>query len=207
MTDMHQEITSRSFQNAYATGGDSWTEEVAMRELAKALCVHLQRGSRVLDVGAGRGADTLVLLESGMIVDAIDPVRTPEWTELENTWQASLTFKETTFDEVYSPHYDAILDNGCMHHQPPEAEQAYLTNVVSNLTPGGVYACSVFHALPRRGSETLTAQDGRLSRTFAVDDIVSMLGRYDLEPVEVRVVQRSRPEWKYINLITRLGQR
>jgi cyclopropane fatty-acyl-phospholipid synthase-like methyltransferase len=73
--------------------------------------------------------------------------------------------------------YDAVLDNGCFHHQHPDDYTAYLAAIHARLVPSGVLVASVFtpYRKQRRHGYYTTMDGGRLNRYFTEDELGAIL--------------------------------
>jgi SAM-dependent methyltransferase len=171
-------VLGRAFSRRYEQGRDSWTEEPAMRRVVDVLLAELpSTASRVLDVGAGRGRDTEALLLAGHQVTAVDLVAFAEWEELAVRHGARLrVLSGDVRDLELGRDFDAVLDNGCLHHQHPHDYAAYLRILRGALRPGGVLVVSLF-LLPSDVAEGVlhVEDDGRLAREFTDREAVELL--------------------------------
>ncbi|MFG2357866.1 class I SAM-dependent methyltransferase [Streptomyces sp. NPDC048521] len=175
----YDDVLYAAFERRYQQGEDSWSDEGAMRRLVPLLSRHLEpRAAHVLDLGAGRGPDTLALLEAGHRVTATDLLRLPDWDAIERRWGDRVTFLRGDITELDLPEgeFDAVVDNGVLHHQDPAHYTEYLAAVHRSLRPGGLLAVSLFTTVDKRSAGVLNrAEDGRLSRWFTDDEAQSLL--------------------------------
>ncbi|EEH25624.1 1,6-didemethyltoxoflavin N1-methyltransferase, partial [Burkholderia pseudomallei] len=131
-------VLRSDFVSSYHDGRDVWTDEAAMRPASAILHAHLGRPADVLDAGAGRGRDTAYFLEQGHRVTAVDLVEPPEWAQLAQRWGERVHFVARPVSELDGEaRFDGALDNGCLHHQHPDAYGAYLARIHALLRPDG----------------------------------------------------------------------
>jgi SAM-dependent methyltransferase len=189
----------RDFASRYDEGRDPWTVEPAMGEAADILCSALGgHRARVLDVGTGRGRDTLALLRAGHRVTGIDIVATPEWDKITEEWGENVRFECAGLLDLPSvPAYDAILDNGCMHHQHPEVYDAYLRRLHDVLYPDGLLTVSVYLAEADTGS-LYRNNDERLHRSFTKPELLDLLAKSGFAVLDVREAPRALHNLRYL---------
>lgn len=175
----YPDLLINSFRSSYDEQQDIWSDEPAMREVVPALLAHLHADSHVLDVGAGRGRDTLALVAAGHRVTAIDLVATPEWQAIERDAGGRVRFIEGDLSGVaLADGYDAVLDNGCLHHQHPDAYPAYLRRLWDHAVAGAWLAVSFFTPAPAVDAPSgrlWTKHDGRLTRDFTTAEACALL--------------------------------
>ncbi|MEV4439386.1 class I SAM-dependent methyltransferase [Streptomyces sp. NPDC049577] len=210
-TDDYRAVLHRSFETLYDSGRDSWTGEPAMRHLVELLGTRIEPGSHVLDIGAGRLRDTEVLLTAGHRVTAVDLVRLPEWERAAARWGERVRFAAGDVRELAEGGaldvFDAVLDNGVLHHQLPEDHPGYLAALHGRLRPGGLLAVSLFARAETDTEGVLhTAGDGRLSREFTTAEAEAMLADAGFAVIAQRRVPRERPEWTYLLVLARRGE-
>jgi SAM-dependent methyltransferase len=201
----YQDVLRNDFSSHYRTGGDVWTEEIAMSATPQALLNALEAGhcAHVCDVGAGRGRDTELLLAQGHRVTAIDLVASPEWKRLASIWGDRVRFLELgLLDVPGQAAFDAVLDNGCLHHQHPTQYNRYLRRVNELLRTGGLFAVSVFRATRAPGQ--LYANSGnRLYREFTEQELNELVEREGFLAVDAIRVPRHLPDLCYLVAIYR----
>jgi len=203
--DGYQDVLGSSFEASYNTVGDVWSEEPAMREVLPLLLGRLRPGSHVLDVGAGRGRDTLQMLQAGHRVDALDLVATSDWAALTARWPERLAFIQGELLTVQlERRYDAVLDNGCLHHQHPDAYEAYLHKLWQCTQPAAVLVVSFFTPSGAAAAGTLWVQhDGRLTRDFTEAEARALLQSTGWEVEQVAVVPRQSGAHHYQVVVAR----
>jgi len=190
-------VLHSDFVSSYRDGRDVWTDETAMRVASAILHAHLGAPADILDAGAGRGRDTAYFLEHGHRVTAVDLVETPEWTQLAQRWGERVRFHTCPIIELEgSAGFDGVLDNGCLHHQHPDAYRTYLAHVHALLRPDGLFTISVFESDgPGRLYEN-HAQ--RLYREFSESELSELLRTANFVPVDSQRVPRSRCGLHYL---------
>jgi cyclopropane fatty-acyl-phospholipid synthase-like methyltransferase len=172
------ELMSDAFHERYETGRDSWTAEEAMTTPVRVLKAELPAG-HVLDVGAGKGRDVECLLAAGYRVTGLDLHEPVEWSALRSAWADRVTLARSSLLAWTGTPVDAVLDNGCFHHQHPDDYATYLAKVHACLAPGGVLVISVFtpYRKERRHGYYTQIDAGRLNRYFTQRELATMLAK------------------------------
>jgi len=201
----YQDVLGSSFKASYNTADDVWSDEPAMRKVLPLLLEHLRPDSHVLDVGAGRGRDTLQMLQAGHSVDALDLAATSDWAALIACWPERLSFIEGELLTVQlERRYDAVLDNGCLHHQHPESYEAYLRKLWQYTLPDGVLVVSFFTPSGEANAGTLWLQhDGRLTRDFIEAEACALLQTAGWMVEQTAVVPRQSGAHHYLVVVAR----
>ncbi|QSY51877.1 MULTISPECIES: SAM-dependent methyltransferase [Streptomyces] len=201
----YRRLLRESFSRRYEDGADSWSEEPAMRLLVPLLTDGLAPGSRVIDIGAGRGRDAEALLAAGHRVTVVDLVRLPDWDDLAERWGDQVEFAVGNFTELDGhTGFDAAVDNGVLHHQDPADYPAYLAGVRRRLRPGGTLAISLFTTAEELGEGVLNrADDGRLSRWFNEREAAELLSGAGFAVTATRLVRRELPGLAYLLVLAR----
>jgi SAM-dependent methyltransferase len=203
--DRYRQVLDTAFAARYRHGRDSWTEEPAMRRVLDAVLPDLVADSHVLDVGAGRGRDTVALLAAGHRVTAVDLVAVPEWDAIVRHWGERVRFHAgNVVDLDVHGEFDAVLDNGCLHHQHPDDYDRYLATLRRALRPGGLLAVSFFVLTADARTGVLhVEEDGRLAYEFTVPEAVTLIATAGFRVVGQRRVPRSRPDRAYLVVVAR----
>lgn len=200
MREMHG-----AFADRYRLGRDSWSNEGTSATTVHALVSELGKGTGqwVLDIGCGIGQEAEILCREGFNVIGIDLVASDNWKILEAKYPDRIHFFEDDFLR-WSPkrRFDAIIDNGCFHHQHPAMCEPYLSKIMDLIEPSGFLALSLF-AQPQEdckpsGSLFLLA-DGRFSKEFSEAEISQLLQKSKLEPRRLSRIRR--PLYKFENLL------
>jgi SAM-dependent methyltransferase len=203
--DDYGELLRSDFASHYTDSKDVWTWEPAMREPVRALLSALPGGgnAHVLDVGSGRAVDTRILLDGGYRVTSIDLIDCPEWTDIGVVYGDRVSFRRAGLLDLRPvAEFDAVLDNGCMHHQHPDVYVQYLRRIHDVLMPTGVFALSVFQAGGDSGG--LYVNDaGRLYREFTRAELTELVRSTGFELVEVHEVPRAVADLNYLVMIAR----
>ncbi|PPS69368.1 MULTISPECIES: class I SAM-dependent methyltransferase [Streptomyces] len=201
----YDKVLYAAFERRYRAGEDSWSREPAMRQLVPLLLERLDsRSGHVLDIGAGRGPDTVDLLSAGHRVTATDLLRLPDWDAIESRWADRVAFLEGDITELHlSPEtFDAAVDNGVLHHQDPARYLTYLAAVRRALRPGGLLALSLFSTAEERPDGVANhADDGRISRWFTESEARQLLGAAHFEVVALERIPRKLEGLAYLLVI------
>ncbi|OIJ92342.1 class I SAM-dependent methyltransferase [Streptomyces monashensis] len=201
----YDDILHAAFERRYREGEDSWSREPAMRRLVPLLLERLARpGGHVLDIGAGRGPDTVELLAAGHRVTATDLLRLPEWDAIEHRWGERVAFLRGDITELPLPpaRFDAAVDNGVLHHQDPARYPAYLAAVRRTLRPGGLLALSLFSTVEERPDGVVNrADDGRISRWFTAHETRQLLGEAHFETLALERIPRRLEGLAYLLVV------
>jgi len=194
--DVYVTTMRASFARRYEEKRDSWTADDAAAEAGRELLSRLARwpgSSSVLDIGTGRGRDLELFLEHGHRATGIDIVAPENWPTLRARWGARVSLHETSLQACgLSERFDAILDNGCFHHQHPDDLAGYVARVHSLLAPEGIALFAVYTPL---GSEDdgalLLDRDGRIHRELTLFEMQDALSLGGLVVVDARHVRRA----------------
>jgi SAM-dependent methyltransferase len=196
----YRDVLGDSFAGRYREHRDSWTREPAMRQVVDLLLARLPADSRVLDVGTGRGCDAEALLEAGHRVDAVDLVTVAEWEPIRERWPGRVGFHTgNAVDLDFEAEFDAVLDNGCLHHQHPDDYLRYLGVLRRALRPGGLLSVSFFVLSPQAAEGFLhVEEDGRLAREFTEPEAVALIASAGCTVTAVERIPRARPDRAYL---------
>ncbi|MFF7652270.1 SAM-dependent methyltransferase [Streptomyces sp. NPDC007983] len=196
-------VLHSDFQGHYADGRDVWTAERAMRETPLLLIRALGdtgpgHVAHVLDVGTGHGRDAAILLDHGHRVTGIDIVTSSEWPAVTADRSDRARFLTTSVMELAgSAEYDAVLDNGCLHHQHPDDYPAYLGRIRALLRPGGLYTVSVFQSADERGRLFVNGAS-RLYQEFTTGELTALVTGHGFALVATHLVPRTTPGLNYL---------
>ncbi|MEV5376682.1 class I SAM-dependent methyltransferase [Streptomyces nondiastaticus] len=204
----YADVLRSDFVDHYAGGRDIWTGEEAMRQAPRLLMDALRARAgadapgapeaHVLDIGTGHGRDAAILLAGGHRVTGIDLVASPEWETLTAGHPGRARFLATAaLDLPGAAEYDAVLDNGCFHHQHPDAYGTYLRRIHELLRPGGLLTLSVFNATGGKGGLYANAGN-RLYREFTEQELTALVGGHGFALVESHQVPRAVGDLTYL---------
>jgi cyclopropane fatty-acyl-phospholipid synthase-like methyltransferase len=136
-------------------------------------------------------------------VSATDLFRLPDWDTVERRWGEQVTFFEGDISQLPGEGtFDAVVDNGVLHHQDLSRYDDYLAAVHRQLRPGGLLALSLFSTARENPEGRLNrADDGRLSRWFTESEARQMLAASGFGTVTVRRVERQLAGLAYLLII------
>jgi SAM-dependent methyltransferase len=199
----------KAFQARYEIGSDGWTNDETTATLTNKVCRMLMSASSdaaplVVDIGCGKGRDVAHCVRHGFRAIGVDLVPQPEWTALvrDSRERASFVAEDfVTWAENEDVLAEAVVDNGCFHHQHPAHRGQYLSAVHRMLKPGGIFAATLFATEFRKDdvdSESGMAaegglfalSDGRLSKEYSEDEIEALLASSGFRAVSVERVER-----------------
>ncbi|QUH03562.1 class I SAM-dependent methyltransferase [Saccharopolyspora erythraea] len=172
------------FTDVYRRGADGWSREQAMRETLRFVVEALGgevADRTVLDVGCGVGVDVERMAEMGARSVGLDLVRSAEWDRI-TAEHPAVGFVQGDLVELFhrgalaEDAFDAVLDNGCMHHQHPDRVGLFFDAMRGVLRAGGVLVTSVFGAAKDKRGALMRNEASRLFRDFTRDELVE-LGR------------------------------
>ncbi|MFJ6737509.1 SAM-dependent methyltransferase [Streptomyces sp. NPDC091279] len=197
----YADVLRTDFQEHYVNGRDVWTAENAMREAPRLLLAALGERAEpphVLDIGTGHGRDAAILADAGCRVTGIDLVESPQWAALTARTEGRARFEACPLSDLTgTAGYDAVLDNGCLHHQHPDGYSRYLDRVHELLRPGGLFTISVFEAA--NGLGRLYANEARrLYREFTEEELTGLITAHGFEFVAVAQVTRGTEGLHYL---------
>jgi SAM-dependent methyltransferase len=178
--DGYDMVLARAFTDRYIGNTDSWTREPAMGRPVQILLRHVGDGPLdVLDIGTGKARDVATILGAGHRTTGIDLHEPAEWQPLRDRWGRRVTLERAAFPawNAGERRFDAILDNGCFHHQHPDQYVPYLAGVRDLLRPLGVFVVSVFtpHRRAQPKGYYTKIDGGRLNRYFTETELVDVL--------------------------------
>lgn len=202
-TQYYQNL-SEKFLVQYDENADVWSGEEQMRAFASFALQPpnlLVAGTRAIDVGAGRGRDTLFLLERGFRVVALDLFRMPEWSEIEKKYPGLVEFASEGLLN-YEPSVDyeqaaLVIDNGCYHHQSKDVQSEYLAKINRMLLLGGRLAINVFACRGKLSQETIVLKDGRPLHVYDENKIRSEISAAGFLVSQVKIALRPDSAFPY----------
>jgi len=189
-------VLSRAFADRYTSHADAWTREPAMGKPVQILLRHAARGALdVLDIGTGKARDVATLLMAGHHTTGIDLHEPADWASLRERWGQRVALEKAAFPtwDDRGRRFDAILDNGCFHHQHPDQYAAYLGGVRTLLKPTGVFVVSVFtpHRRAQARGYFTKIDGGRLNRYFTEGELDTTLRQAGLQWVAGERIYRA----------------
>lgn len=210
----YQRKLGGKFQLQYDSARDVWSDEVQMRAFVS-FAIQApgdpKPGMRVVDLGAGRGRDTIFLLERGFQVTALDLFRMPEWEAIERAYGSDVEFVSCNLlewdTEARQGEASLVIDNGCYHHQARGAQLAYLRKVRALLVPGGRFSLNVFCSRSESAPGTITLKDGRLVHIYDESSLRLELAAAGFVVTKASVVARPNSNFAYDYLYVNAIQR
>jgi SAM-dependent methyltransferase len=196
-----------AYATRYAEGSDVWSDEAAMAEVGRLFARWIgPEPKRVLDVGAGRGRDARLFASLGHDVTAIDLVASPPEPAPETPGRLVFVRGDIR-DFTPAERFDAVCDNGCYHHETPADKPPYLARLSALMRGAEARLCvSVFAASGERG-DLAEMPDGRLRRTYALDELARELDAAGFAVRDHAVVARASPGLAYLAVLAlRRGQ-
>lgn len=141
MTDNNKQM----FSDRYNTGEIPWDTNITPPEIV-AIVEDLPSG-KALDLGCGTGTNVRYLLQHGWTADGVDFVqKAVDMAQEKLAGFDADRYRVVQHDvtqlkqcEALRPPYDLLVDIGCGHSIPAEAEAGYARDLADLLQPGGVY--------------------------------------------------------------------
>lgn len=203
--DEYKRVLIESFMDSYKNKEDIWSDEQAMRAAVPFLLKYLSGHCNILDVGAGRGNDTIMLLKSGHYVTAVDLIAADEWGEIQDTFSHRVRFITGDISSINSSErFDAVLDNGCFHHQHPDHYINYLKHLAHLCVDDAYLVINLFTPSSDINSDNgrlWEKNDGRLTREFLLPEAIEMMNSAGWKVIESAPVKRPSKSHHYLLLI------
>ncbi|KDN98502.1 MULTISPECIES: class I SAM-dependent methyltransferase [Pseudomonas] len=205
----YRKALDTSFVHRYSHGEDEWSWDIGMARAARIFLAALgdRPDQRILDVGVGRGRDASELIQAGHRVTGLDIVENSSWPLLRKRWGERLELLNSALQDwqpVDGRQFDAVLDNGCFHHQHPDEWDAYLAHMRSHVRQGGLIALNVFgvdSSNPVPGWREMDNQ--RQGYFFTEQGIRDTLESYGLTWQELVVIERQHGDAMYLLALVR----
>lgn len=109
----------------------------------------LLKQGKALDVGSGKGRNSVYLAKRGFEVDGVDFSKTSIEMAKQIAKEQSLEVNflcQSIFDFEGKPEsYDFIYDSGCLHHIKPHRRNQYLKTILKYLRPDGYFGMICFN--------------------------------------------------------------
>jgi len=195
-------VAKESFFIRYESDTDVWTHEPELSHAPAILIESLPMSQpHTLDLGAGKGRDVEVFLRAGHRVTAVDLFNQDSWRELQNRWRGNVNFVASPFLD-WSPaiQFDAILDNGCFHHQHPSEYARHLSHMKAMMKPRAKAAFCVFtpNELDRKEGYFTQIDLGRISRYFTEAELKQLLEASGFRWLRSKRVYREKYDRYYL---------
>lgn len=104
---------------------------------------------KALDIGCGKGRNSLYLAQKGFEIYGVDFSKTSIECGRQIAKEQSLNVKflcQSIFDFQDKPEsFDFIYDSGCFHHIKPHRRNKYLKAILKYLKPDGYFAMACFN--------------------------------------------------------------
>jgi SAM-dependent methyltransferase len=164
-------LDSIDYYNKYANLYFESTVDIDMGETLDKFTTHLPEAGEILDLGCGSGRDSLILIEHGFDVTAVDGSK--ELSELASIHigQDVLTmeFDQLDFHEVF----DGIWACASLLHIPSEELENIFKKVILGLKSGGVLYMSFKHG------DFSGFRNGRYFNDFKTKTMKDFLSRFE----------------------------
>src|SRR3990167_449427 len=196
-TKKYQANLAAVYYKMYQDDKDEWTDQAAMRIVTRFLSNFLNdfNGIKILDIGCGAGRDSLALAERGARVTGIDIIPQTIWPVLEKKYPILNFVKASLFNFKSRELFDVTLDNGCMHHQHPDGLNQYIKRIHSLLSSHGIFLISTFY----NGNSSIKLDaNGRVMRTFTVEELKDLVDKSGFKQLEHTVVDRTPLNFHYL---------
>jgi SAM-dependent methyltransferase len=109
----------------------------------------LLKQGKALDIGCGKGRNSVYLAKRGFDVDGVDFSKTSIEMGKQIAKEQSLEVNflcQSIFDFEGKPEsYDFIYDSGCLHHIKPHRRNQYLKTILKCLKPDGYFGMICFN--------------------------------------------------------------
>lgn len=203
-SDAYGEALTKSFEQRYQRGEDFWTGEDALQQAAFLLCDRLQNRGKglLLDIGIGAGTAVEPFLERGNRIVGVDLHRNEAWPGLTRKWGDRLQFVKTNYLDWqgWKHKFDAVLDNGCFHHQHPDHYEAYLRKIKEHSKPGALLSlCVCLESEPDLSEGRIEyVEMGRIDKSFQIDELRELMKANGFQWLEGRRIQREMMDTKYL---------
>lgn len=146
---------------------DSRVYANSMQADLRAVFELLPSGTRVLDIGCGKGHISVLLAEAGYNVIGLDVSKSlgeqleilsarwqsPIWQTFQTRWNVRYGYYNGAAIPLADGSLDAVLSYAVLEHVDPEARQSFLRDIVRVLRPGGyllIFKCPRRWALAER---------------------------------------------------------
>lgn len=200
--ERYSQVLKNSFTEWYASGRDVWSRDPTMRDFANFVHANIvgpnSKSLSILDIGAGRGYDAASFASKGHNIVGLDIVEFSEWAQIREEYPDKVDFVVADFNTWQRPsrRFDAVVDNGCLHHQHRSAISDYLMRVSNCLVPGGHFAVNLFHVNESAG-DVWQMPDGRLTHFYCLETATNLLQSSGFQLVAHARVDRRMSTFKH----------
>ena len=199
-TNMELQVMNNNTINFYNEHVEDFAQdtiEAKMTEVQDRFIKHLAIGSHILDLGCGSGRDSLLFLNRGFIITALDGSK-----ELCNS-ASKLIGQDVickTFDEInYEEEFDGVWACASLLHVPSTEMKSVIGRVIKALKPWGVFYASFKYG------EFEGDRKGRFYTDLTEDAFVKLICKFnEVQIVELWIsgdVRPGREEEKWLNAI------
>jgi cyclopropane fatty-acyl-phospholipid synthase-like methyltransferase len=202
----YQQKMTDSFRWRYESHQDSWSGDPGLIASAVKLNQYLSgENAQVLDIGIGTGKPAIEMLKQNHQVTGIDLFTNDDWPKLKQQWDSQIALEQTDFNQWdhRADHFDAVLDNGCMHHQHPTLYSAYLNKIHKLMKFDSYLALNVYAEMDQskaQGQIKYTDNE-RICKYFTRSEISVLLRTKGFRILETELIYRHNVDEYYLLII------
>ena len=136
ITSKDEVYDNEFWDNIYSKDAVPWSDAPA--NFLKQFVKHLEPKYKILDLGCGRGRNSIYLNKLGFDVTGLDLSK----EAIDQAKKIDSTCKFHQFDlmeQEWPRGFDAIIDFGFYHFIPNDKRQVYIENLLKSLNSNGIY--------------------------------------------------------------------
>ena len=174
------------------------TVDADFDRLRRKFVSYLPEHARIVDIGCGSGRDVKVFCDMGY--DAVGLDASEEMARVAREQLGVDVITGDMADWIAEEPYDGIWCCAALLHLHEEEAEQFLSNLKTNLKPGGVVFISV-----KEGIETGYDDKGRYMRNYTENELVEKLETVDMKVMETENSGDllGRDQFKWINVFAR----